>query len=57
MLFLENTFKRLSSFFNSLAERCAVCPDCRRNRYTGTSCIVMRQTHECGTMGVAPHQP
>jgi len=44
---LERTFGVLADFFNGLRERCAVCPDCGRNRYTGQPCIIMRGIHDC----------
>jgi hypothetical protein len=44
---LERIFAFLGKIFTAWSERCALCPDCGRNRYTGQSCIVMRGIHDC----------
>lgn len=31
----------------SMGERCAVCPDCGANRYTGKACYVIQESHSC----------
>ena len=35
---IERCAKRLASYAECLAQRCAVCPICGRNRYTGAPC-------------------
>lgn len=44
---LERSFGWLGKRLTNLSERCAVCPDCGRNRYTGQPCIVLRGLHDC----------
>lgn len=44
---LERVFGTIASWATAMQERCAVCPDCGRNRYTGMACIVMREEHPC----------
>lgn len=36
---LETLFERLETACGKMRERCAVCPDCGRNRYTGQPCV------------------
>jgi len=38
MRYLEQFFSWLSRWAERMAERCAFCPDCGRNRYTGKPC-------------------
>jgi hypothetical protein len=36
---LETIFALVESWASVLRERCAVCPDCGRNRYSGEPCV------------------
>lgn len=36
---LERVFGYLAKTFEDLRERCAVCPQCGQNRYTGKACV------------------
>jgi hypothetical protein len=35
---LSSIFTCLSDLFGELSNRCSICPDCGRNRYTGAPC-------------------
>jgi hypothetical protein len=37
---VEAILVRLIPSLEGLRERVAVCPDCGRNRYTGTPCVI-----------------
>ena len=36
---LEIVFERIETWSGKARERCAVCPDCGANRYTGKPCV------------------
>jgi hypothetical protein len=35
---LERLFRRIEKAAGSMGDRCAICPDCGRNRNTGKPC-------------------
>lgn len=38
MRYLETFFATLAQWAQNMSERCAICPDCGHNRYTGAPC-------------------